>query len=121
MQRGVEPLRQQRLDPGRGGALLREDAIGELHGLPVPGAFGHTAQQLVAGDLEMLERVGERRQLPRRIGMGLEEEVLVEAAETHRRVLEDVGGAAELLEPLLDEAGVYVSFLQMLLEQRREA
>jgi hypothetical protein len=68
--------------------LLRQDAPDEGDRLLVARPLGHTAQLLVAADLQVLERASERGELPGRVRMGLEERAPVEGAEPERRVLQ---------------------------------
>jgi hypothetical protein len=48
---------------------LLEDVVDDPYGVVVPGPLRDAFELLVAGDLEMLERVRERRELSRRVGL----------------------------------------------------
>src|SRR5207253_687112 len=54
-------------------SLLRQDPLDERGRLVVARALRHTAELLVATDLQVLERTRERGELPGRVRMGLEE------------------------------------------------
>src|SRR5581483_6679277 len=86
-------------DTVRGCPLLEEDALGERGGVVVSRALGDAAKLLVTADLEVLERVRERRQLARRVWMSLEERCPVDRTEAQRSVLQRRDVAAERLEP----------------------
>src|SRR5439155_26681556 len=77
-------------------------------------------QQLVAGDLELLERARKAGELARRVGMEAEEEDPVERAEAERRVLEAGWIAADLVEPRHEELGMVARLHRVVLVDARE-
>ena len=68
----------------------------------------------------MLERERERRELPRRVRVRLEEGPPAERARPHRRILHRGRVAAERIEPLLDEPLMAARLLEVLPVRRRE-
>jgi hypothetical protein len=91
-----------------------------MHGRIVTGGGGDARQLLVAPDLEVLEGVRERDELPGRVGMPLEERAPVERAESHGCVLQRRRVAAERIEPGLNELGVLARLGEVVGKRRFE-
>jgi hypothetical protein len=70
-------------------------------------------KQLIARDLEVLEGVRERRELPGRVGMRPEKGAPVQAAEPHRRVLEHRRAGVVHGEAALDHVRMLTRLLQV--------
>jgi hypothetical protein len=68
-------------DLARRGALLGEDLAGDRCRLGIAGTICNPAQELVAGDLEVLEGEREPRQLRRGVRLGREERADVQRPE----------------------------------------
>src|SRR5215217_7716032 len=117
---GADVLRLQR---GLGGAvpvlgdalrrvaLLAQDALGDPRGLRVARPRRDAHELLVATDLQVLERVGERGELAGRVRVQLEEHAPVEAAHAHGEVLDPRRPLAVRLQALLDARPVAARLL----------
>src|SRR5207248_9933220 len=113
LDRAVERAR----DLPRSDAFLARDRFRQLGRRRIPGTLGHPLQELVAGDLQMLEREGEPGQLAGRVGLSLEERAPVERAEPHGGVLDARGRSVQGLEALRNALLMYARLLQVLLEK----
>src|SRR4051794_21775764 len=114
-ERGVQRRVPAGRDRLRRVALLLEDRLDRLDRVLVAGAAGDPPQLLVAADLQVLERVGERGELAPRVRLQAEEHAPVQAAHVHRRVLELRRAGVVGLEALLDDPRVLARLLQVLL------
>ena len=97
--------------------LLVADLPGDLDRLLVAGALGHTGEQLVAGELEVLvgDRVGD--QLARRVGLGAREEDKALAAGGHDRVLELGRRGTVRLQAVADQPFLLLGLAEMVGEE----
>src|SRR3954467_8721373 len=96
-------------------ALLEQDRLSGADGGLVACPLGNPAKLLVAGDLQVLEGVGESGELRRSVGLGGEERSPVERSELHHGVLEEVRSGATGLQPCLDQGLVILGLAKMLL------
>src|SRR5215210_7160625 len=68
--------------------LVGPNPLGRPRRFLVADPFRHALQLLVRGDFEMLERIGEARELPGRVRVRLEEHPPVQRSRAHGRVLQ---------------------------------
>jgi hypothetical protein len=78
-------------EPARGLVLLGEDPVGQLGRRRIVRALRDAPEQLVGGDLQVLERVREGGELVRRVRLRLEEQAPVERARAEGRIFQRRG------------------------------
>src|SRR3954454_16912896 len=120
LQRRLDRAVPLRRDLARRRALLDEDRLDGAHDVRVVRPSRHPQQLLVAADLEELERVRERGELARRVGLRGEEPAPVQRAEAHGRVLDCVGRAAVGLEQRVDQLRVLARLAEVLVVELGE-
>ena len=79
----------------------------ELVGYRVIRAQGDSSQQLIACDLQVLDRVSERSQLGGGIRLKLEKPSPAQPAEIQRGIIQDGSARAKASEPSLNEGDLF--------------
>src|SRR5918911_401391 len=100
--------------------LVHEDLVRHLDGVLVAGAVGDALQELVHGDLEVLEAVGDGDELRGRVRVGDDPGAELGGGQATREILEDRPRRVVSLEPLLEQLQVVLRLHDVALVERLE-